>query len=294
MTNSCFIVIVIIAWSAWGIFEKKALNSATAKDVILMLYALRILQIPALIYVLNILQPNWHLTPTTFGLAGLASVLYAIGIVSYITAMSKAEASLVIGFTALYPIVSIFLAVPLLGEKLLVLRFLGALISVLGVIGMGLSARTKSIDATGPVMRILPCIAIATIAWGVWGLVDKQAISQSTVLEFYLAKCLWDIPFLILVAGVFKKQNHKFCLADPKAWWFCAWSTICLALGSWSYLSALTQFSASYVISICACYPIGMYMLSILFLKEKFDVRRLASLSVAVIGAIVVQITHVS
>jgi drug/metabolite transporter (DMT)-like permease len=175
---------------------------------------------------------------------------------------------------------------------LLVSRLVGATITVLGIIGMSLFEHKQSntVESKRTQFLVIGCVILATLAWGIWGLIDKQAVTNASILEFYLGKCIWDILFLSGVVAIFKKQGHEFSLGNARTWYFCGLSTLCLAIGAWAYLTALSRLSASYVISICACYPIGMYILAIIFLKEKFDSRQFASLAVAVAGAILVQL----
>jgi uncharacterized membrane protein len=68
-------------------------------------------------------------------------------------------------------------------------------------------------------------------------------------------------------------------------------SALCLAFGAWAYLSAMTFRSASYVISLTACYPVLMYILAVFFLKERFNRVRSAGIALVVLGGVLVQNT---
>jgi uncharacterized membrane protein len=98
-----FIIIAVACWGLWGIFDKKALEQSASQNIVITHYILRAIQIPLLIVILNVIKPGWHLSSQTIFWSGIVAVIYAIASVAYLTALSKAEASYVLGITACYP-----------------------------------------------------------------------------------------------------------------------------------------------------------------------------------------------
>ena len=284
--------ISVLCWGAWGLFEKKALNHSTPRDVAILLYLLNIVQIPVVVLLLNALQPGWHLTPRTLAWSAGAALCYAVAIVSYLSVLKKIDASFVIGCTACYPIVTIFLAAAFLGEPIIANRLAGTVLVVLGVIAMGKSQMShgETIDKTSKLFFTL-CLLTTTLAYGVRSICAKIALQEATPLEVYLGKAILDCVFILIVAFLFKRQGHRFHLTNGRAVMFCTLSTICLAVGGYTYLAAMDKCSASYVVAITSCYPVIMYLLALIFLGERFSRLRLVGISTLAVGAILLQTT---
>lgn len=284
------IIVALLCWGFWGIFDKKALEKSTSQNVIITHYVLHGVQIPILICVLNLIAPGWCLTASVMLWAGLAAVAYAVASVAYLIAMSKAEASYVLGVTACYPVIAIGLAVIFLGETLIIERLIGAAVVCLGVYAISLpTAKKEKLSNIGMNKIMTVCIVLATIAWAVWGIIDKRAVSVAGPLEVCLAKYIWDLFILPIMLRIYRKQGHVIDICNRRTIFFCSLSATCLALGAWAYLTAMTHYSASYVISITACYPVLMYVLAIIFLKECFNRQRFIGIALIVIGGVFVQ-----
>src|SRR4030095_5116992 len=139
MSLDTLIIITISCWGIWGIFDKLALQSASHRDVLLMLFLLFLPQVPLVWLLVSATAPGWHPTADVLFWTGLAASAYTLSMVAYLAAMSKAEASYVLGITASYPLVLQLLAVALLGETLVVNRLLGAALIGAGVFAIGAS-----------------------------------------------------------------------------------------------------------------------------------------------------------
>src|SRR5579871_5619438 len=97
-----FIGLTILSWGIWGIFDKKALEQAAQKDVLLTLYLTRLINIPIALAILFRFYPGWHITWELMLWVFLAASSVLIATISYTLAMSKCEASYVLGITAGY------------------------------------------------------------------------------------------------------------------------------------------------------------------------------------------------
>lgn len=287
------ILLCLFCWGAWGIADKKALAYGGAKEVMLCLYIFAIMLIPFLLIALNLSQPGWFLSKELVIWAGLASLCYTAALLSYLKAMTQSEASFVLGMTASYPLVLQILATFFLGEKLVVQRMLGGLIVGLGIGLIGGSSNKNEKNASvRPGWMLLFYVTVATLCWGVYGLFDKKALDAGSPLEVFLAQRLWDTAFFVLLVVIFLGQKEKLRFDNARLWLFCGISEVVLAVGGLAYLVALSRASASYVITITGCYPLIMYLLAILFLKEKFNSLRFAGIMMVVAGGITVQLTQ--
>jgi uncharacterized membrane protein len=285
------VVIALACWSVWGILDKKALENSTDVGVAFRLYSMTLIQLPVILVALKIVQPHFVITPEVWLWTGLAAVFQAASLFAYLTAMSVTEASLVLGVTASYPVITQFLAVLFLGEKLLPLRTLGSAAIAAGVIGIGLSLeRTEETKLSRKdFWKLVGNVTLATFGWGIWGIFDKKAIQHGTPLEVWLAEGIWELSLIVLAFIVIKATKYQVEVRNKKAWFFATLSAISLSLGRLAFLWALSLAAASYVIAITGCYPLFMYFLALLFLKEKMNKARLAGISLVVAGGIAVQ-----
>jgi len=105
--------------------------------------------------------------------AALSGVCGTLGTASWLRAMESGHASIVSGFTAAYPVITVAAAVLILGASLLPLQVLAiaCLLVAAGLLG--------TFDHPGPhaVGRgwLLPMV-LAVVLWGVWGIFEKLAI----------------------------------------------------------------------------------------------------------------------
>jgi uncharacterized membrane protein len=283
-----FIIIAVACWGLWGIFDKKALEQSASQNIVITHYILRAIQIPLLIVILNVIKPGWHLSSQTIFWSGIVAVIYAIASVAYLTALSKAEASYVLGITACYPAIAVILSIVFLNEEILFSRIIGVIVVCLGVFAISAPSNNK---ASGQKLgkSVFLRVTLATLSWAIWGVVDKRAVTIASPLEVCLGKYLWDLLIMPLMVHNYNRQGLKVNCGNAKMLFLCALSAVCLAFGSWAYLTAMSHDCASYVISITACYPALTYFLAIMFLKERFSHLRSAGIALIILGGFLVQ-----
>lgn len=292
MTLNLLIVVCLACWSAWGIFDKKSLETGSHLDVLLFQHIFYLAEIPFLVILLNALNPmGWPIAPETWFLALASSIVSSMAMLFYLMALSRSEASYVLGITAGYPVVAQLLASIFLRETVVATRLLGSVLVCTGVAMIGAS-RSKAKDAHHPGLIDLAFCLLATVCWGFTGLIDKTALMHADTLRFYFARCLSDVVFLGLFALGLTMIKHQVVWSNRTTWKFCGFSALCLILGTSTYLFALKMSTASYVIVITGCYPLFTYIFTLLFLKEKMQKWRLAGIIGIVIGGLLVQSTQ--
>ncbi|MBX9772361.1 MAG: DMT family transporter, partial [Candidatus Obscuribacterales bacterium] len=232
----------------------------------------------------------------------LGSFAYFVATASYLVAMSKGEASLILGATSTYPVLAQVLAYFFLKEDLVPARIIGCLVVLVGILVIGKSANgTKpGSDAQHPPVKhsradliiTLVGIVLAVFGWAMRGIFDKFACSEAHALEVNLGKCVCDSFFaaLTLIYVYFKRAEIPF--ANRGLWTWASGSALCLAGGGAAYFIALDLASASYIIAITGCYPVIMYVLAMLILKEKFNAPRALGIFLITLGGIITQTTQ--
>lgn len=130
--------LTILMWGFWGFFGKLALDRRMSP---LTVFLAEILVSAAcavpLLFLLRRGQGGgaaaaeyapWNV----FGLLSGAGL--ALGLLFYYLALEKAQASVIVPLTAVYPVVSVLLSYFVLGERLRLVQWLGVLLVVLGVV----------------------------------------------------------------------------------------------------------------------------------------------------------------
>lgn len=147
LTLNALISVCLLCWSTWGIFDKKALEAARHIDVLIFQHLFYVLEVPLIFLLLGYLYPQgWSISPPVWGWTLLGSGISSLAMLFYLVAMSRAEASFVLGITAAYPLVVQVFAFFLLHEALVPERVLGSVLIGLGVAFIGSSAAEKIED----------------------------------------------------------------------------------------------------------------------------------------------------
>ena len=326
MVNS-LVLVSLLLWGAWGIFDKKALGFTQPVGQLAAVYSFSPLMALVMVAVLSVFLPGWQLTGHTLGYEFLAQFCYFVAVAAYLIAMSRGEASLILGATASYPVVAQVLAKFMLGEPLVPARIIGCLVVVAGIVAISgsslplgklwkkrLPAPASASDASGnaatattvatsattsdqrrPALNALitvVCIGLAVLGWALRGIFDKTAVTHAHPFEVYLGKYVADSVFGALAIGCVLHKRRGDNLFRREMWPYAGGSALCLAGGSAAYYVVLSMTSASYVIAITGCYPLIMYVLALCILKEKFNITRAFGIGLITLGGILTQTTQ--
>lgn len=288
---NALVIFCIICWGAWGIFDKVALKRASSSRVLATIALLSTpFMIGSFIY-LKAVNPLWMPTIEVmlFTLGTSLSVLFAM--LFYLKAMSVSEASLVLGATSAYTLFTQFGSWLVLQEPLVSERILGSILITLGVVLISGSAKFN-LKADRATMLLLLYMLLASFLWGAVGVAEKKALSFASPMELFFGKALWESLFAIGFYAYFKAKNKPSFVLEKSGFGWVAGSAFCLQAGSIAYLLALSLATASYVVTICGCYPLLMYLLAVLILKESFNIQRLSGIALVTIGGILTQYTQ--
>lgn len=299
MQLNLLVAICLACWSTWGIFDKKALTAAKHLDILLLQHIVYLIEIPIMFLLIIGVYHGYDINPQVWLWTGLASWISSTAMLFYLVAMSKAEASYVLGITASYPIFVQFFAHIFLGEALVNERLFGSILVVAGITLIGSSKQAHHPDMADKSdsqkrkhkIEVLTLCALATIFWGLTGLFDKKAVMVDLPFKIYYARCVWDALICLVMYLCYRAINHKVNFKSKRAWKYSILSSACLSIGTISYLFAITLASVSYVIVVTGCYPLFMYLFAVIFLKERLSKLRMAGMLLVVIGGLMVQNT---
>lgn len=132
-TPSWFIpaVMALLLWGVWGILQKLATNHMPPRNVYLV-SALGAIAVVLVIVATSRFPLYLSAEGTLF--AVVAGICSALGGLLFLHAVSKGEASVVITFTALYPVVSIILSFVLFREAVTLKQGIGIALALFSMV----------------------------------------------------------------------------------------------------------------------------------------------------------------
>jgi len=131
--TAVYIILVVIFWGVWGIFGKLA----TRHNDELAVVAISYLSYPIMSLVLFIIvkmkhvKIDWGFTPLTY--IFLAALSAMLGSAFYYIALTRGNTSIVVSLCALYPAVTLFVALFVFNEKLSIQQIIGIVVILIGI-----------------------------------------------------------------------------------------------------------------------------------------------------------------
>jgi transporter family protein len=127
-----FALITLLFWGITGVTQKLSTN-AISTELSFLWFGLAF--IPIALTILLIVPLDWHLNARVFWLAVIGGALNGLGAMTSFKALeSGGKASIVIPLCYLYPLVTIFLALVFLHEKVTRVEVLGIILALVAAI----------------------------------------------------------------------------------------------------------------------------------------------------------------
>lgn len=124
-------VLTLLLWGVWGLFQKLATNQMAPRNVYFFS------AFGAFAVVLLMLSTSGFPLRANFEgtfFAVLAGVCSSLGGLLFLQAMSRGEASIVVTFTALYPVVTFILSLIVLHETITLKQGIGIVLALLSMV----------------------------------------------------------------------------------------------------------------------------------------------------------------
>jgi uncharacterized membrane protein len=267
-------LVAIICWGFWAVLGRLTSLSAAL---------LQVLSTAGILPVLILLALSGRLTATGnrrqgVALAFASGLVTCFGNIAYYDVLNRGEkAATVVPLTALYPLVTVVLALIFLKEKLNAWQRLGIAFSLMAIWLFNVPS------AKGLVSPWLTAALIPIVFWGVAGLLQKLATNQ---ISGELST-LWFLSAFIPVAIV-------LWLRDPMSWSAVAEHTavavavgLTFALGNFALLCAFAkEGKASVIAPLAGLYPLISIPIAIIGLQERIGARESAGIGIALLSVV--------
>ncbi len=269
-------LVALVAWGVWGVLSKVIGESLSPAHI----QAISTIGMLPIIAILAGLGRSDHSGNPRLGIA----LAIAAGVVSCLGNMpfygllaGGAKAATVVPLTALYPLVTIVLAVALLGERLNRIQLLGVVISLTAVYMLNVR------DEQGMISIDLLPAALATALWGLAGFLQKVA----TIHISGTRAAAWFLGAFVPVAVIILLREPA---PGPIAWqvWALAGSLgFLLALGNLAILLAFAYHGKAAVVTpLASLYPLVTIPLAITLLGESIAWREQCGILLALAAVV--------
>jgi drug/metabolite transporter (DMT)-like permease len=182
------------------------------------------------------------------------------------------KAALIVPLTALYPLVTILLAMLLLKERLNRIQLGGVLLSLIAIYLFNVQ-REEGFLSKSLVYALAP-IAL----WGTAGFLQKLSTNHISGEE----SAMWFLGIFIPAAVIMLLRESWPAHVTPQTWLLVTGQGFFLALGNFAILVAFaSQGKASIITPLTALYPVVSVPIAILFLGEKTGARETIGIFVA-------------
>ena len=137
-----YALIALVFWGITGVTQKLSTNSISSQ---LSFLWFAVAFVPIALVILVTVPLDWHLTRRIIGLAIVGGALNGLGAFTSFAALERGgKASIVIPLVYLFPLVTIFLAITFLHERLTRLQVVGVALAIVAAVLLSREAPAQS------------------------------------------------------------------------------------------------------------------------------------------------------
>ena len=266
-------LLALVSWGAWAIIGRLVDSLSAAQSQALS--TLGMLPIIAILPLLGRKEaPRNPRKGTAIALA--AGILSCLGNVTYYEALNRGQkAATVVPLTAMYPLVTILLAVLLLRERLNRFQLAGIVLS-LGAIYLLNVSSTEGLFSSW-MLFALPPIAL----WGITGFLQKLSTNDIPGER----STLWFLLAFVPAAAIIIAMRPPPSGLPAKIWLWVLALGFFFALGNLAILLAFARGGkASIITPLTALYPIVSIPLAVFAFGEKVSLREGTGIFLALVS----------
>lgn len=210
-----------------------------------------------------------------------AGILSCLGNIACYQALHHAKASTVVPMTAMSPVITILLAIPILRERVHPIQWLGIALSLVAILLFNVQSENA---AAGDWISPWLLLALAAVVfWGVTGLLQKVSTNYVSARK----SALWFLAAFIPFAVVLLVRNPLPRDLSTATWLFAIALGFTLALGNWTILLAFaSEGKASIITPLAGLYPVVSIPLAIVWLGERVIAREALGIALALTAVV--------
>jgi uncharacterized membrane protein len=274
-------LVTIVTWGVWAVLSKLLAEEVASPAHSQAISTLGVVPVLAMLWAMR--ESPTAGNRTRGALLALGSgVVSALGNIAYFDVLSRGtKAAAVVPITALYPLVTVLLAIPLLAERLSRIQIMGVCLSLGAIYFFNVPADQQYVSSW-----LLYALA-PIVLWGVCGLLQKMATNHISARTSAIWFLIAFLPVAIVIV-----LREPLPSGIPASTWFLATAIgFMLAFGNFTVLLAFSSGGkASIIAPLAALYPAVSIPIAILALGEPISGREMIGICCAL--AAVVMLSH--
>ncbi|MFM7520466.1 MAG: DMT family transporter [Planctomycetota bacterium] len=269
-----FTLLAVVCWGIWAVLSKLVGDALTA----VQMQALSTAGLLPVLVALGCSSPEADPGDRRRGAAvgALAGGLTCLGNVAcYHALASGAKAATVVPLTALYPLVTVLLAVAFLGERLHPIQWAGVALALaaIGAFNVG--------SVEGMMNPWLAYALLPVALWGVSGLLQKISTDDTSGNR----SAWWFLAAFVPVGIVLLAVDPLPAWPAARTCWLVAGLGLFFSLGNYAILLAFANAGKASIIGpLASLYPLVSVPIAITLLHERITPREAAGIAVALVA----------
>jgi transporter family protein len=264
-------LVTLLSWGIWAVLAK-GLGDTLTPEQSQALSTLGMLPIFAPLAMMK-RTPLHQASGTGLLLALVGGIVTCLGNIAYYSALARGEkVAAIVSLTALYPLVTIWLAVVVLRERLNGVQVAGVMLSFVAIWLFNIQSDGGFLSAT-IVYAVLPIVL-----WGLSGFLQKVATNYLSAENAALVYLSAFVPVGIVLAV----REPWPAVITPRTWALVIAVGFFLAFGNFAVLAAFARGGKAAVIApLASLYPIISVPIAVLVFREKIGQREVIGIGCA-------------
>jgi drug/metabolite transporter (DMT)-like permease len=275
-------LVSVVLWGLWALLFASASTSMPPLQVQVVSTVGLLPVLLALLFARGVWKGNRHMRGIVSGI--LTGFCGTLGNVAFSAALQAGgEASVITPVTALYPLVTLVLAVVLLRERVNAVQMLGI---VLAVMAIGLFGSAGGTEATSWLTAATaPWLASALVALALYGIAGITEKLSTIDISDELSTICFGIAALVVAGGILATQAFEEMPASG-VWAQALGSGVVFGFALWIGFAAYRGGKASIVTALLALYPVVTVVLAVSILGESIDLAKGVAIGLALLAGL--------
>jgi len=270
-----WMLLTLLSWGVWAILSRP-LESVVSPAQSQAMSTLGVAPILLALWLLS--EPSRTASSNRGRLLAFGSgLISSIGNIAYYAALGDAKAATIVPLTALFPVVTILLAVRVLHERVTSIQWMGVALSLAAIAFFYPPGQQRGVSAW------MLAALVALVLWGVASLMQKA----STLYLSGGASAFWFLlAFVPIGVGILAWQPVSSTVSSD-AWALATALGFTLAFGNLTLLLAYAAGGKAAVIApLSGLYPLVSIPIAIMVFGEPIGGRELAGIVLALVAVV--------
>jgi transporter family protein len=270
--------LTVITWGVWAVLPKLIGGDLTSPAHVQAASTLGIIPVIIMLWMMKDIPTNGGQRRRGVLLALGSGIVSCLANIAYFDVLGReAEASSVIPVTALYPAVTVLLAIPILKERLSSTQLVGITLSIVAIYLLNIS------DDAGIVSPWLHVAMIAILLWGLCGLLQKMSTEHISAR----LSAIWFLLSFFPIAAFIIWRDPLPPGMSIRSWLVAVAIGFTLALGNFTILMAFASGGkASIIAPMAGLYQLVSIPVAVLAFGDKLGWRQAAGIACATLAVV--------